>query len=236
MAKLKKWQCPHCPQDSARFWNMVVHIRRAHRGLAEPVEKGDLAEKSLSMDPNKPNIYRKYSPNQRKSNRLSCGYEKVSKDKDNENNGDIIDYVYSNLKEIEEKEYKISEIKRIISQHRSSVDYYNPRSIDYYNPPPNTNTNIDTGGTRPEDILNNTDYFPTVQTYGTTSSSAGSSEAIEKTTDSSSPSNYKYEKQHFSSHKHLDEIPPNPEDASPKWVIKRNIRGEVIDLYMIDDD
>lgn len=227
MAKSKKWQCPHCPQDSARFWNMVVHIRRAHRGLGEPVEKGDLgkAEKSLSMDPNKPNIYRKYSPNQSQSNRLSFGYEKVSKDKDNENNGDIIDYVYSNLRKIEEKEYKIGELKRIISQHRSS----GVRG-------PNTNTNIDTGETRPEAILNNTEYFPSVQTYSTTSSSAGSSEATEKTTDSSSPSNDKYEKQHLSSHKHMDEITPNPEDASSRWVIKRNIRGEVIDLYLIDDD
>jgi len=55
---------------------------RAHSGFGEPVEKGLLgrAEKSLSSDSNNSIAYRKYSPNQSKSSRLSFGYEKVNKD------------------------------------------------------------------------------------------------------------------------------------------------------------
>ena len=103
MSGLKKWQCPHCPQDSSRAWNIRVHINRAHSGLGEPVEKGRLgrAEKSLSLGSNSSIAYRKYSPNQSKSSRLSLGYEKVSKD--NEKYGDIIDYVIIFTGELKKK-------------------------------------------------------------------------------------------------------------------------------------
>ena len=98
MSGLKKWQCPHCPQDSSRAWNI-----RVHSGFGEPVEKGRLgrAEKSFSSDSNNSNAYRKYSPNQSKSSHLSSGYEKVSKD--NEKYGDIIDYVIIFTGELKKK-------------------------------------------------------------------------------------------------------------------------------------
>ncbi len=51
----KKWQCPHCPQDSTRHWNVVVHIRRKH-GFGDPAEKKDSAQAGgPSFHPDKAN-------------------------------------------------------------------------------------------------------------------------------------------------------------------------------------
>jgi hypothetical protein len=237
MSGLKKWQCPHCPQDSSRAWNIKVHIDRAHGGFGEPVEKGRLgrAEKSLSLDSNNSIAYRKYSPNQSKGSRLSFGYEKVSKD--NEKNGDIIDYVYNFLKGFEENEYKVGEINRIINQHSSSKSPGLMSSINNGTLRPNTNTNtiIDTARTKPGNSLNNTDLSRLVQTQSTRNSGGGSSEATQKTTDSSFSNSDKYEK--LRSRLGIwDEICTDPEDPSVVWVIKRNSMGNIYDLYMIESD
>src|SRR5215208_705747 len=232
MSGLKKWQCPHCPQDSSRAWNIRVHINRAHSGFGEPVEKGRLgrAEKSLSSDSNNSISYRKYSPNQS----LSFGYEKVSKD--NEKYGDIIDFVYNFFRGFEENKYKVGEINRIINQHRASESPGLMSSINNGTLRPNTNTNtiIDTARTRPLNSVNNTDSSRLVQTHSTRNSAAGSSEATQKTTDSSFSTSDKYEKLR-SSLGIWDEISPDPEDPSKMWVIKRNGMGDIIDLYMIDE-
>src|SRR5829696_7038133 len=214
MSGLKKWQCPHCPQDSSRAWNIKVHIDRAHGGFGEPVEKGRLgrAEKSLSLD-----------------------YNKVSKD--NEKNGDIIDYVYNFLKGFEENEYKVGEINRIINQHSSSKSPGLMSSINNGTLRPNTNTNtiIDTARTKPGNSLNNTDLSRLVQTQSTRNSGGGSSEATQKTTDSSFSNSDKYEK--LRSRLGIwDEICTDPEDPSVVWVIKRNSMGNIYDLYMIESD
>ena len=236
MSRLKKWQCPHCPQDSSRAWNIRVHINRAHSGFGEPVEKGRLgrAEKSLSSDSNNSIAYRKYSPNQSKSSRLSFGYEKVSKD--NEKYGDIIDDFYNFLRGLEEKKYKVGEIKRIINQHRSSEFPGLMSSINNGTLRPNTNTNtiIDTARTRPVNSLNNTDSSRLVQTHSTRNSTAGSSEATQKTTDSSFSTSDKYEKPR-SGLGIWKEKRPDSDDPSKIWVIKRNGMGDIMDLYMIDE-
>jgi hypothetical protein len=220
---------------------MRVHINRAHSGLGEPVEKGLLgrADKSLSSDSNNSIAYRKYSPNQSKSNRLTFGYEKVSKD--NEKNGDIIDYVYNFYRRFEENNYKIGEISRIIRQHSSSEYTGLMSSINNGTPRPNTNTNtiIDTARIRPVNSLNNTDSSRLVQTHSTRNSTAGSNEATQKTTDSSFSTSNKYEKLRSSLHP-WDELCPDSEDPrkrkKEKWVIKRNFMGDIIDLYMIEPD
>ena len=218
-----------------------MHINRAHSGFGEPVEKGRLgrAEKSFSSDSNNSNAYRKYSPNQSKSSHLSSGYEKVSKD--NEKYGDIIDYVYNFFRGFEENKYKVGEINRIIRQHSSSESPGLMSSINDGTLRPNTNTNtiIDTARTRPVNSLNNTDSSRLVQTHSTRNSTAGSSEATQKTTDSSFSTSNKYEK--LRSGLHMGKgISPDPEDPrkrkKEKWVIKRNCMGDIIDLYMIYDD
>jgi hypothetical protein len=219
---------------------MRVHINRAHSGFGEPVEKGRLGreDKSLSWDSNNSIAYRKYSPNQSKSSRPTFGYAKVSKD--NEKYGDIIDDFYNFLRGLEENKYKVGEINRIINQHRSSEYTGLMSSINNGTLRPNTNTNtiIDTARTRPVNSLNNTDSSRLVQTHSTRNSTAGSSEATQKTTDSSFSTSDKYEKLHPGLHMG-EEISPDPEDPrkrkKEKWVIKRNFMGEIIDLYMIDE-
>jgi hypothetical protein len=236
MSGLKKWQCPHCPQDSSRVWNIRVHINRAHSGFGEPVEKARLgrSEKSLSSDSNSLIAYRKYSPNQSKSSRLSFGYEKVSKV--NEKYGDIIDDFYNFLRGLEENKYKVGEIKRIINQHRSSESPGLMSSINNGNLRPNTNTNtiIDTARTRPVNSLNNTDSSRLVKTHSTRNSIAGSSQPTQKTTDSSFSTSDKYEKLR-SSLNMGEELLPDSDDPSKIWVITRNLMGDIVDLYLIDE-
>jgi len=209
-----------------------VHINRAHSGFGEPVEKGRLgrAEKSLSSDSNNSISYRKYSPNQS----LSFGYEKVSKD--NEKYGDIIDFVYNFFRGFEENKYKVGEINRIINQHRASESPGLMSSINNGTLRPNTNTNtiIDTARTRPLNSVNNTDSSRLVQTHSTRNSTAGSSEATQKTTDSSFSTSDKYEKLRSGLHMGK-EISPDPEDPSKIWVIKRNFLGDIVDLYWTDE-
>jgi hypothetical protein len=214
----------------------MVHINRAHSGFGEPVEKGRLgrAEKTLSSDSNNSIAYRKYSPNQIKSSRLSFGYEKVSKD--NEKNGDIIDYVYNFLRGFEENKYKVGEINRIINQHRLSES---PRLMSSINngtllPSTNTNTVIDTARTRPGNLLNNTDLSRLVQTQSTRNSSGGSSKETQKTTDSSFSKSDKYEKLRARLHP-WDELRIDPDDPSTVWIIKRNGLGDIYDLYWMDE-
>jgi hypothetical protein len=241
MSGLKKWQCPHCPQDSSRAWNIRVHINRAHSGFGEPVEKGRLgrSDKSLSSDSNNSIAYRKYSPNQSKSSRPTFSYEKTSKD--NEKYGDIIGYVYNFFRGLEENKYKVGEIKRIINQNSASESPGLMSSISNGTLRPNTNINtiIDTARTRPVNSLNNTDSSRLVPTHSTRNSTAGSSEATQKTTDSSFSTSDKYEKLRSGLHMG-EEISPDPEDPrkrkKEKWVIKRNLMGDIIDLYMIEPD
>jgi hypothetical protein len=226
---------------------MRVHINRAHSGFGEPVEKGRLgrSDKSLSSDSNNSIAYRKYSPNQSKSSRLSFGYEKVSKD--NEKYGDIIHYVYNFFKGLEENKYKVGEIKRIINQNRI-INQHSPSespgvmsSINNSTLRPNTNTNtiIDTARTRSVNSPNNTDSSRSVQTHSTRNSTVGSSEATQKTTYSSFSASDKYEKLRSGLHMG-EEISPDAEGPrkrkKEKWVIKRNFMGDIIDLYMIEDD
>jgi hypothetical protein len=215
---------------------MRVHISRAHSGFGEPAEKGRLgrAEESLSSDSKNSISYRKYSPNQSKSSRLSFDYEKVSKD--NEKYGDIVDYAYNFLRGLEEKKYKVGEIKRIINQHRSSEFPGLMSSINNGTLRPNTNTNtiIDTARIRPVNSVNNIDSSRLAQTHSTRNSTAGSSEATQKTTDSSFSTSDKYEKLRSGLHMG-EEISPDPDDPSKMWVIKRNGMGDIYDLYMIDE-
>jgi hypothetical protein len=82
--------------------------------------------------------------------------------------------------------------------------------------------------------VNNTDSSRLVQTHSTRNSTAGSSHPTQKTTDSSFSTSDKYEKLR-SGLQIGKEIRPDPEDPSIMWVIKRNLMGDIMDLYMIDE-
>jgi hypothetical protein len=117
MSNSKKWQCPHCPQDSSRHWNTKVHIGRKH-SFGDPVEKSDSdqAERSffIHADRNKKKGYSQYHNKYRHTE----GYKRGRR---NDDFGDIIDYVYHILTEIEEKRYKMGEIHKIADRHNSSM-------------------------------------------------------------------------------------------------------------------
>jgi hypothetical protein len=157
--------------------------------------------------------------------------------KDNEKDGDIIDNVYNFYRRFEENMYKVGEINRIIRQYSSSESPGLMSSINNGIPRPNTSTNtiIDTARTRPGNSLNNTDSSRLVQTHSARNSTAGSSGATQKTTDSSFSNSDKYKK--LRSRLHVwDEIRTDPDDPSMIWVIKRNGMGDIIDLYYWIDE
>jgi hypothetical protein len=232
MTSIKKWQCPYCPQDSARHWNIVVHIGRMHKGVGDPVEKGDTnqAEKSFSLDPNRQNMSRKYPFIRNDSNHHSTKYWVT--DRDNESVGDIIDYVYHFLTEIEEKRYKMSEINRITNKHNSSAAPGWVPSINYIHPP-----TINTIGAWLLHIMRNIHSSPFLQTYSHPINISSSKEANEKTPKVSFPGNDKHKEkkqqsdligQSIHSENDLSE-----EDTSlyARWVIKRDMYGNIIDNY-----
>lgn len=115
MSKLKKWQCPHCPQDSDRRWNIVVHIRRKH-GFGNPVENKDSGQVDAA---DKTNNNREYSQRHPNNSRYTVGYKTTRRG--NDNFGDMIDYMYRFLTTFEENIYKTGEIKRIADRYNSSM-------------------------------------------------------------------------------------------------------------------
>jgi hypothetical protein len=119
MSKLKKWQCPYCPQDSNRRRNIVVHIGRKH-GSGDPAEKrdSDQARRPFSFQPDKRNKYGEYSqtPN---NNRYNGGYKTIGRG--NDDFGAMIDHMYRLLTYFEENIYKTGEIKRTADKHNSSM-------------------------------------------------------------------------------------------------------------------
>ena len=73
-----------------------------------------------------------------------------------------------------------------------------------------------------------------IQNHSTRNSTAGSSEATQKTTNSSFSTSDKYEK--LRSRLGIwDEICPDSEDPSKIWIIKRNGMGDIVDLYWTDE-
>jgi hypothetical protein len=95
-----------------------VHIRRK-LGFGEPVEKGrsDQAERPFHFRADKTNKYRDNSQNPH-DNRYAVGYKTGM---GNDFFGEMIDYVYRFLTDIEENKYKMGEINKIVDRHNSSM-------------------------------------------------------------------------------------------------------------------
>lgn len=110
MSKIKRWQCPHCTQDSARHWNLAVHIRRGHRGIGRPIEKGFSCQEG---NPIRTHINRRDYANPYNSSRNSVNYfTQASRDE-----GDIINDTYQIVTEMDEKRRKVDEIIEITSRY-----------------------------------------------------------------------------------------------------------------------
>ena len=105
MSRIKSWKCPQCPQNSARHWNLVTHIRRQHRGVGQPINKGipSRGRNLVRTHINYPDPYN--------SSRNSINYHKQAIRGD----GDIIDDTYRFFTEMEEKRRKLEKINEIAS-------------------------------------------------------------------------------------------------------------------------
>ena len=116
MSRIKKWHCPYCPQNSARHWNIVVHIKRAHGGIGEPIENGNLSQSvnpgfpgsngKPAEDMKPPNSYNRY--NRPYTNHAS---------KSSKGNEDIIDKMHQTVIELQEKERKMNTIKEFYRRY-----------------------------------------------------------------------------------------------------------------------
>jgi hypothetical protein len=229
MSKLKKWKCPHCPQNSARHWNMVVHIRRWHGGLGNPAEKMDpnQAERPFAWDPNRANRNKEYSPNRNFRNRpfVNC----AATGRVNESLDDPIEYTYNFLTEFEDKVYKVGEIDRITSKLCSSATTRLP-SIDYVNPSP-----LNIMGEWLMNILKNNYSTTSVKNRSDTYFTAGPIEESKNTTDSSFLSNGKYRKHETNSSNHIihteDDASEKHSSSNSGWVRKFDMYGNLIDTY-----
>jgi hypothetical protein len=226
MTSKKNWQCPYCAQDCSRHWNMVVHIRRTHEGLGNPMKKGDLnqAEKSLSSDSNRLNKNKEYPFYRNNSNLRSTNYGATDGDK--ECIGEAIDYVYRFLKEIEEKKYKLGEINRITNKHGSSAI---PGGV-----PPSIPLHEYVSGMAPP-YIRNLHSSPSPQTNSDAINFSNSKEATEKDTKAPYLSNYKHKEkeQHSDLHSYTSE-----EDTSlyAKWIIKRDAYGNIVSVFKHYED
>jgi hypothetical protein len=116
LSRIKKWHCPYCPQNSARHWNIVVHIKRAHGGIGEPIENGNLSQSvnpgfpgsngKPAEDMKPPNSYNRY--NRPYTNHAS---------KSSKGNEDIIDKMHQTVIELQEKERKMNTIKEFYRRY-----------------------------------------------------------------------------------------------------------------------
>jgi hypothetical protein len=109
LAKEKKWQCPQCPRDPARRENIVVHIKRKHGGVGDPVEKEKMSQYGNSYPSGNGGPTQNVKPpsSYNRSNHLYTNHA----NKDSKGHEDIIDKWHQWVLELEEKERKIRKIK-----------------------------------------------------------------------------------------------------------------------------
>lgn len=115
MTKAKKWQCPHCPQDSPRHWNAVVHIRRKHGGVGDPVEKEKMSQHASLYSSGDGRLTQnvKHQSSYNRSNYLYTNHA----NKDSKGDEDIIDKMYQTVTDLQEKEHKINTIKEFYRRY-----------------------------------------------------------------------------------------------------------------------
>jgi hypothetical protein len=110
MSNNKNWQCPHCSRCCSGRGNLVVHIRRKHGGVGQPIDK----ENTSSSNLNGTHINRRPSASSYNSNRSSIDYSnQASKD-----NGDMIDEMHQMLTEMEKRRRKLEEIIEIFRKYQ----------------------------------------------------------------------------------------------------------------------
>jgi hypothetical protein len=226
MSKLKKWQCPHCPQDSTRHWNVVVHIRRKH-GFGDPAEKRDSDQAdAFYFHADKTNKNREHSQDHHDNNRYTIGYKTG---RGNNDFGDIVDYVYRFLTEIEEMRYKMGEINRIADKHNSSMT---PKWI------PSMNYDRQAFPNAIHAWLSNLtkNNRSAEQGHSNANAAATSNQEIKKTSHDLFPSDEEDNTQQLSSSVHPASSGDQGWIKKEGWKVKYDMYGNVLDAYKCYED
>lgn len=122
MSKIKNWLCPQCPQDSSRHWNLMVHIRREHCGIGQPIRKGTLIQERNLI---RTHINRSAYPNPNHSSGNSVNYSKQAIGRD----GDIINETHRFFTDMEEKRRKLEEIIEITHKYLTVPSQHTDSSV-----------------------------------------------------------------------------------------------------------
>jgi hypothetical protein len=236
MSKLKKWQCPRCPQDSNRRWNIVVHIGRKH-GSGDPGEKrdSDQAGRPVSFHLDKTNKNREYSQSYPNNNRYNLGYKTTGRG--NDAFGDMVDYMYRFLTYFEENVHKTGEIKRIADRHNSSKT---PQWVPLMKYNPHAFANAFQAWL--SEVMKN--YQSSKQRDSDTTAAASSNQEIKKTSLDLSSSVEKANTHQSSSsvdpvssentvESMLKKAKENDWKEEDGWMVKRDMYGNVRDVYKL---
>jgi hypothetical protein len=230
MSETKYWQCPRCPQDSARRWNMVVHIRRWHIGMGRPVDKRDLIKNghTFPSDLDRQHIFTRPSPKPCKTNRIFAN----GPIDDGGEGGDMIEEIHKIVTEMEEKRRKVEEIIAILQKYcyASSTPSVERNSI--------FSKNVVQSAPPTVFCRKNPDPKPPMLTHN-----SWNNVAVQKSTtqELSSESTSRNTKKWWSIRTIYlvdpkDNVWSETRPQKPTWVCKLNLLGDIIDAYNVSDD
>jgi hypothetical protein len=231
LSRIKKWQCPHCTQDSTRKENVVVHIKRIHPEGGEPVEKGNTGQEGnpfhidlegKSGGSRGPTCYHR--------NDIPTNGSR----KGNKGRADIIDDVYRFVIVMEEKQGKVEKIKEFFRKYAATP----PQTFDiqYVNSFIKAlEESIYHDQNQPSSLP--TLSPPTTQGYDNRNKIAGQKPDVQSTQnrqdlngDAKRPLMRTGLADRQEGNCDRNDLPKN------RWVVKRNPMGDYYDFYRIVDD
>lgn len=230
MLDTKKWLCPHCRHDSARHWNMVVHIRRWHAGIGRPVENGDSGQEgpTFPSDLYRQPVFRRPFPKHYKSNRNSW-----DKPIDSRGEGrDMIEETHKTVTEMEEKRRKVEEIIAILQKYCNASSWTSnvERSSIFPNvvqsPPP---TDFCRKPPEPKPPM------PTPKSCEIVARQESTKQKIsQESTSRNAKKRWSIRTIYLVDPKGDDWSETRPQN--PTWVCKLNLFGDIIDTYNVSPD
>ena len=234
MSRFKKWQCPNCSRSCSRHGNLIVHIRRKHGGVGQPIDKENpRGGRNVSSS----NLYgrhidRRPSSSPYNFNRSSLNFSnKASND-----NGDMIDEMYQMLTEIEKKRRKWEEIIEILRKYQPFL--IQTPYTDISNSPIQDKEKIELPSILRQDRPQSHEVPVQTHNYkiGTTSQKTKTENAPQHI-----PAGQNKETNRWSIRTEYLVDPDGEKwdvNVPPKitWVCKRNFLGEIIDMYKVFED
>jgi hypothetical protein len=229
----KNWKCPHCDQDSDRHWNLVVHIRRWHRGIGQPIDKGNNGggRKTSFSNLNATHIRRRPPQSSYNISRHPLNYSNQTKEA-----GDVIDETHKFLTELDEKRRKMEEIIEITRKYFTVPTctpyiYPNKISIEDMEKLSHPNFSNQDKPRSPEASLQTHNYMIGI---------ASLKSKTEKRPQNLIQSEKRETKWWATRTEYLVDPDRDEWDVNvpPKltWVCKRNFFGEIIDMYKVSED